>query len=71
MVAPPSVTSTPPFSTKASRFWSPFHVKPPVMSGVDVGAPWLANWGVFVNASGPWRLSIPVAMPFRLRPVSG
>ena len=62
--APPSVTSTPPLRTKSSRFWIPVQPKPPVMSAVEVGVPWLGNCGVFVKASGEKRGSIPVAMSF-------
>ena len=38
----------------------PVQVKPPVMSGDEVGVPWLGNCGVFVKASGAKRVSIPV-----------
>jgi len=69
--APPSVTSTPPWRTKSPRFWIPDHVKPPVMSGEDVGVPWLGNCAVFVYARGPALGSMPVAMAFRLLLVSG
>ena len=49
----------------------PAQLKPPVMSAADVGVPWLGNCGVFVNASGAWRGSMPFTMSLRLRPVSG
>ncbi len=51
--------------------WIPVQPKPPVMSAVAVGVPWLGNCGVLVKASGEWRGSIPVAMSFSARPVSG
>jgi hypothetical protein len=70
-VAPPSVTSTPPLRTNSCKFWIPVQPKPPVMSADEVGVPWLGNSGVFVNASGEKRVSMPFATSRRPRPVSG
>jgi hypothetical protein len=68
--APPSVTRRPPPRTNSSRFPTPFQVRPPVMSGEDVGDPCEGNSVVFVYGSGENFGSIPETMSERSSSVS-